>query len=491
MKKLFAVLVAAFVVTCFFGCNKIPTTDISYDVSGQIFSSGGVLAGVKVFVNGKEVCLTADDGSFSLSNVKHGSSLSFEKEGYVFPTSVVTSARRDLAVFGIKLFVPKVTVLGAKGGTTTLEEGTVPNSYRLTATPAEDYVFTKWLLDGEFFSSDPSFEITLTDDAEFTACFEKVVFDVSIETEYPSAVSGAGKYRKGETARLVASDTADAEFAGWFKGDELLSSEHELLLEITSDVTLDARFLKRLTFESFSLSGTVLSWSAPTAERIDVFINGSFALSTTETSVDLSDVLETSGTYVIKAVAFAAGYGRAEKEISFVFKLPVSAPYNLGADFEGGVFLSFQRINSATDYKIFVDGQMILLSEHPELAEFSNDCVRFRIDDFLTVGKRTEIYVVAAGSEDRADSKPSDSIFVVLVGELNPPQVKLNGTVVSWTKLEGHSYFLTVNGVAIPLDGKSTVDLAPYLAESGIYEVILTVSAENYKSAATTVYITK
>lgn len=254
MKKLFVALSAVFVAVCFLGCNKIPTTDISYDVSGQIFSSGGVLAGVKVFVNGKEVCLTADDGSFSLSDVKHGSSLSFEKEGYVFPTSVVTSAGRDLAVFGIKLFVPKVTVLGAKGGTTTLEEGTVPNSYRLTATPAEDYVFTKWLLDGEFFSSDPSFEITLTADAEFTACFEKIVFDVAIETEYPSAVSGAGEYRKGETARLTSSDTADAEFAGWFKGDELLSSEHELLLEITSDVTLNARFLKRLTFESFSIS---------------------------------------------------------------------------------------------------------------------------------------------------------------------------------------------------------------------------------------------
>ena len=102
MKKLFVALSAVFVAVCFLGCNKIPTTDISYDVSGQIFSSGGVLAGVKVFVNGKEVCLTADDGSFSLSDVKHGSSLSFEKEGYVFPTSVVTSAGRDLAVFGIK-----------------------------------------------------------------------------------------------------------------------------------------------------------------------------------------------------------------------------------------------------------------------------------------------------------------------------------------------------------------------------------------------------
>lgn len=491
MKKLFAVLVAACVVTCFFGCTKVPTTDITYDVSGCVLTADGVLADVDVLIDGEKIGVTDSDGSFEVFAVKHGSTLTFEKEDYVFPKFTILSANRDLTVFGIKVFVPTVLANDESCGTVNFKKGDSPNVYVFEATPNEDYVFTNWLLDGEFCSSSPCFEITLTKNSVLTACFEKAKFEVVVVSDYAAAVSGAGKYPSGKEAILRAIDTDDAEFCGWFLGGTLFSEEHELTITVNSDVTFEARFLKRLKFDNFSLSRNTLFWSAQGAEKTDIFVDGKLVLTTTEFSADLSSFVQTSGTYIVKAVISGSGRGKCEKEISFVYKLPVSTPYDLGAEFSDGIYLSFLRINSAVDYEIFVGDKSVLVSEHPSLASFTSGKVKFKIDDFLTVGNRTEIYVVAKGGENRADSLPSNSIFVVLEGKLSPPSVTVKGTIVSWEKTDGVKYYLSISGVLVPTNDKTEIDLLPYLTESGTYEVIVTASAENYKSASTKVYVTK
>ncbi len=486
MKKSATIIAIIFAALSLFACNKVPSKDTVYNVSGSLVCAEGAIAGAEISVNGQKYGTTDENGGFRLDNVKAESVISFTKHGYNIPPITVTSSRKNVVVFGIKLFELTLRAAPSDGGTVRATNGDTVNGYTLTAQANDGYAFTKWVSDSDFETTSPEFDFTLSANTTFTAVFERIVCDVQITSDHKNLTSGSGRYQKGETASLVAEDSEEYEFCHWTKNGTVVCTDKTYSFTVTEDATVEAVFLKHLTFTEFSVSENTLTWQTDTSAESKIFIDGKLVSVTSENQCDLSAFCANSGTYDIEVVCTAEGCGSARKSITYTLALPISTPYNVGVQFDDKIYLSFSRINSAIDYEIYVGNTKICTSAYPSLTTYSTNSVRFELDDFLTEGKQTKICVVAIAPEGRKNSSPSESIFVTFEGKLSPPQFAVENRVLTFVRQPNTRYKLSVNGVVIPLaDNQCSVDLSEYVTDNGSYTVSLTAWADGYKSAVT------
>ena len=131
------------------------------------------------------------------------------------------------------------------GRSTDYSSGT---TVRLTAVPADEWLFTGWT--GAVTSSNNSVELTITEAKEVTATFVKKRYPLTVEVVGEGSVSEeivstekATDYDSGTVVRLTATPEDEWLFAGWTGA--VTSSETEVELSITEAKTVTATFVKK------------------------------------------------------------------------------------------------------------------------------------------------------------------------------------------------------------------------------------------------------
>ena len=219
--------------------NFLPT----YTINVTTDDERGTIEGAGTYTQGAEVTLIAEANpnyKFLLWR-KKGEEVEYSKDN---PLRFTATENVDLrAEFVLVQRIVKVT---AENGTVTAASGLVISkeaSYphgtvaKLTATPADHYVFVSWTKGGEVVSTEPTYTFTITEDVELVANFALDTHTVAVTAEN-GTVSGADSYTHGTEVTLTATPDFDYEFVKWSNG----STENPLTITVAEDVTLEAIF---------------------------------------------------------------------------------------------------------------------------------------------------------------------------------------------------------------------------------------------------------
>jgi predicted ribosomally synthesized peptide with SipW-like signal peptide/uncharacterized repeat protein (TIGR02543 family) len=153
---------------------------------------------------------------------------------------------------------------GTVSGSGTYEKGT---EITLSATANEGYNFVNWTRNGTEVSTNASFDITVTGNADYTANFEPIPkYKVTVSTSnggpyYPGGwyASGtaiiqgdgiSGTFEEGTQVTITATPGLWSEFAGWYKGSYAPGNLVDgagatYTFTVTEEVTYVARFVSQ------------------------------------------------------------------------------------------------------------------------------------------------------------------------------------------------------------------------------------------------------
>ena len=219
--------------------NFLPT----YTINVTTDDERGTIEGAGTYTQGAEVTLIAEakpNYKFLLWR-KTGEEVEYSKDN---PLSFTATENLDLRAEFV--FVQRIVKVTAENGTVTAENGLVISkeaSYnhghevKLTATPADHYVFVNWTKGEEVVSTEPTYTFTITEDVELVANFALDTHTVAVTAEN-GTVSGAGSYTHGTEVTLTAAADDGYTFAGWSNG----KTTNPYTFEVTEDVTLTANF---------------------------------------------------------------------------------------------------------------------------------------------------------------------------------------------------------------------------------------------------------
>ena len=117
-------------------------------------------------------------------------------------------------------------------------------SVTLTATPAENYDFEEWEIEGLGSFSENVKEIVLKDSTLATAVFVKKSFNIeaSVDPENGGTVIGAGSYLFGDTASLTAVAAEGFKFVEWTEKGLPISSDNPLEFVVSANRAFVAHF---------------------------------------------------------------------------------------------------------------------------------------------------------------------------------------------------------------------------------------------------------
>ena len=117
-------------------------------------------------------------------------------------------------------------------------------SVTLTATPAENYDFKEWEIEGLGSFSENVKEIVLKDSTLATAVFVKKSFNIeaSVDPENGGTVIGAGSYLFGDTASLTAVAAEGFKFVEWTEKGLPISSDNPLEFVVSANRAFVAHF---------------------------------------------------------------------------------------------------------------------------------------------------------------------------------------------------------------------------------------------------------
>ena len=106
-------------------------------------------------------------------------------------------------------------------------------------------------------TTNPEFSFTVTESATYVAHFSINTYTISAiaNPEDGGTVTGAGEYVYGTTCTLVATANESYDFMGWFKGEDLVSTETSYAFMVTDSETYMAVF----SFDDSVDENTVIS----------------------------------------------------------------------------------------------------------------------------------------------------------------------------------------------------------------------------------------
>jgi hypothetical protein len=135
----------------------------------------------------------------------------------------------------------------ANGGTVTpaISRQTYGSTVKLTATPAEGFMFNSWNLGNEQVSTDAEYSCQLNSDAAYTAIFTPKRLNVTVSYDAAGgSVSGAGTgiYNYGDVLQLSASPSSKYTFDGWKVNGVLSGTDAELQITLKAATTVEAVF---------------------------------------------------------------------------------------------------------------------------------------------------------------------------------------------------------------------------------------------------------
>ncbi|MDO5389247.1 MAG: leucine-rich repeat protein, partial [Clostridia bacterium] len=243
-------------------------------------------------------------------------------------------------------------------------------------------VFTK-KVDGDSYGTEGNSIYRNGEEITPSECIEAtengaVAIDVTAEN---GSVDGSGIYVKGNPVALMASADSGYYFAGWYKGDKLVSATSIYKFTAREDVGLEARF-EKITDNSGESIGV-------RANRIDgtssiVFVS----------SVDSLDYEEVG-------FRFEANGRVVERSTDTVYSAIENSKYTLSET--GGSYMYGFTITDIADkeaeirvtpYVVTVDGEKILGEEYVcSLNSLSEATVGLNTDSIISVDKEERLYI--------------------------------------------------------------------------------------------------
>ena len=146
---------------------------------------------------------------------------------------------------GVTISCSAVTEDGITGGTVS-GTGTYirGDSVILRAEPYEGFRFVGWF-DGEYLmGTETIYEFPARENCEISARFykQKSIL-IQLEADVGGGAIGGGRYDSGETVTLIALPQSGYRFAGWYVGEELVSTDEEYSFQAAESLILQAAFL--------------------------------------------------------------------------------------------------------------------------------------------------------------------------------------------------------------------------------------------------------
>ena len=162
-------------------------------------------------------------------------------------TFTVTGNRELMANFSqtAQMYTITATANPTNGGTVrgggSFAEG---QTCTLIATPATGYTFTNWTKDGSQVSTNATFTITVTEDADYVANFAQNSYAVTATVNPANAgtVTGAGTYNHGATATLTATANTGYTFTNWTMNGTQVSTNATYSFSVTEAAAYVANF---------------------------------------------------------------------------------------------------------------------------------------------------------------------------------------------------------------------------------------------------------
>ena len=138
-----------------------------------------------------------------------------------------------------------VSVTSVVGGIATVTLNSLAQGYTLTATPAQDYNFVNWTVNGEVVSTSNPYTATITANSEFVANFEKETYTVSVSaTTGGIATASSSSVEKRGRVTLTATSNEGYEFVNWTVNGKVVSTSNPYTATITANSEFVANFEK-------------------------------------------------------------------------------------------------------------------------------------------------------------------------------------------------------------------------------------------------------
>ena len=224
--------------------QQITITRPTYTVTASANpSDGGTVSGAGQYTQGAPCTLTATANTgYTFTNwTENGSVVSTEAS---FTFAVMDNCSM-VANFAANTYTITATADPSEGGIVSGEgEYNQGASCTLTATANTGYTFVNWTKDGEVVATEPEFSFTVTESATYVAHFSINSYTINAiaEPEEGGTVTGTGEYDYGATCTLVATANENYDFMGWFKGEDLASTQTSYTFTVTTSETYVAVF---------------------------------------------------------------------------------------------------------------------------------------------------------------------------------------------------------------------------------------------------------
>ena len=208
--------------------NKSEHTGSAYTVTTTAMPDGaGTLTGAGSYTYDSECTVTATPGNESFV-FRH-----WTKNGKIMSTNPTYTFTVKGNASMVAVFAGPGTVFTSvkPAGTGTVTGNGVYNygaTCTLTATPADDYAFSKWTINGDVVSTDPSYSFTVTEDVTVTANFRSVDMIEFVDPVVKGLCLEAGWDTNGDGEISTREAAAVTDIGEAFKNNDQISSFDEL-----------------------------------------------------------------------------------------------------------------------------------------------------------------------------------------------------------------------------------------------------------------------
>ncbi|GEM_PF-2965257 len=219
------------------------TQTIEFKIDGAVEDSEEVTLQIDQEHEGHFTWMAEEEGTYTISVASEDD----EDE-------VTVSVLEEVVQYELTIYAEEGGTTDPEPGTYTYEEGT---EVELTASSNEGWSFVEW--SGDETGTDTTIEITMDDDKEITALFEKdVVVDtytltVDVEGEGDVVVEpDQEEYEEGTEVELTASPTEGWSFVEW-TGDEV-GTDTTIEITMDHDKEVTALFEKDVVVDTYTLT---------------------------------------------------------------------------------------------------------------------------------------------------------------------------------------------------------------------------------------------
>lgn len=204
---------------------------------------GGTVSGEGIFETGEQCTINAiANTGYDFVNWTENDTVVSSNSEYTF---TVTTNRILTANFTKKTISITTTVSPQNSGTVTGAGNYLYGDIcELIATPNSSSEFKEWKKDGLTVSTNAHYSFTVTEPANYVACFTVISYNVTISVNPVNGgeVTGASTYSLGQSCTIQATPAAGFIFDYWSENDIVVSVHKTYSFTVTSDHNFVAHF---------------------------------------------------------------------------------------------------------------------------------------------------------------------------------------------------------------------------------------------------------